>query len=114
MKKSKQARAREFSPAARQMIRERDGDRCIFCEMGYPGIPTYTCGLQIMHYIPRSQGGLGIPENGAVGCVCHHQMLDNGREGLEMKALFRNYLMKHYPGWDEKKLVYSKWNFLEG
>lgn len=111
MKKSKQARAREFSPEAREYIKERDGG-CIFCKMGYPiegtaGQPGY----QIMHYIPRSQGGLGIPENGAVGCLIHHQMLDNGKHGPEMKNLFRTYLQKHCSDWNEKKLVYSKWDF---
>lgn len=37
--------------------------------------------FSIMHYIPRSKNGLGIPANGAVGCQCHHDMLDNGRQG---------------------------------
>lgn len=69
----------------------------------------------IMHYIPRSKNGLGIAQNGAVGCQYHHNMLDNGNEGNreEMLAMFRKYLKAHYPNWDEKKLVYSKWSFLE-
>lgn len=69
----------------------------------------------IMHYIPRSQNGLGIPENGAVGCEYHHHMLDNGSEGRreEMLGIFRDYLISRHPGWDERKLVYNKWSFLE-
>lgn len=69
----------------------------------------------IMHYIPRSKNGLGIAQNGAVGCQYHHNMLDNGNKGNreEMLAIFQNYLKKHYPDWNEKKLVYSKWSFLE-
>lgn len=66
-----------------------------------------------MHFIPRSQGGLGIPENGAVGCIYHHMLLDNGRDTRqEMQELFRAYLVVHYENWNERKLVYDKWSFL--
>ena len=34
-KMSKQARAREFNAASRQIIKERDLYQCIFCRMGY-------------------------------------------------------------------------------
>ena len=70
----------------------------------------------VMHYIPRSQNGLGIAQNGAIGCQYHHNLLDNGNKGLreEMLEIFREYLKEHYPDWDEKKLTYSKWGFLNG
>lgn len=69
--------------------------------------------FEIMHYIPRSQGGLGIPQNGALGCKSHHMMLDNGNKGRreEMLEVFREHLKRFYKDWDEKELVYSKWNF---
>lgn len=65
----------------------------------------------VMHYIPRSHNGLGIPENGAIGCQYHHEMLDNGNQGNreEMLEIFRNYLKQHYPNWNEEMLTYSKW-----
>ena len=64
-----------------------------------------------MHYIPRSRGGLGIPQNGAIGCRYHHQMMDQGSEGRrpEMLGLFAQYLKGLYPEWDESKLIYDKW-----
>lgn len=113
--KSKQTKAHEFSPATRQIIKERDGG-CIFCKIGYhmEGANEFALTMRsIMHYIPRSQGGLGIPENGAVGCQWHHEMLDNGNSGRrkEMMHIFKDYLKERYPEWDEKKLVYSKWDF---
>ena len=115
---SKQSRAREFGQKERAYIKERDGG-CIFCQMGYHMEEVSGHGQQltsIMHYIPRSQNGLGIPENGAVGCQIHHEMLDNGNSGRrqEMLGLFKAYLMRHHPDWDESKLVYSKWGFLKG
>lgn len=64
-----------------------------------------------MHYLPRSHGGLGIPQNGAQGCVSHHEMLDNGNKGRreEMLQMFRQYLQDHYQDWSEEALTYSKW-----
>lgn len=64
--------------------------------------------LSVMHYIPRSAGGLGIPQNGAIGCQFHHNMLDNGNQGKrkEMLEIFRQYLQELYPEWNEDELVY--------
>ena len=116
-KTHKKTRATEFSDKVRKIIKERDGG-CIFCEMGYHmekaiGIDTKV--FSIMHYIPRGQNGLGIEENGAVGCQYHHDMLDNGNEGRreEMLGMFREYLMQMYDGWNEEDLKYDKWDFLK-
>ncbi len=119
MGKSKQARAREFSPKARKEIIDRDNGECIFCRKGYrmEGAPCFESGIKgIMHYIPRAKNGLGIPENGAVGCQYHHNMMDNGHRGRrgEMLGIFQEYLKGIYPDWDEERLTYSKWDFLEG
>ena len=113
--KSKQAKAHEFSQATRKMIYERDGG-CIFCKIGYhmEGANPFALTMRsIMHLIPRSAGGLGIPENGAVGCQWHHEMLDNGNAGRrqEMMKIFEEYLRKWYPRWNRADLTYSKWNF---
>lgn len=71
--------------------------------------------LSVMHYIPRSRGGLGIEENGALGCHYHHTMLDNGNTGRreEMLGLFKEYLMQQYEDWKEEDLVYDKWSFFK-
>lgn len=110
--KHKQTKATDISPAVRRKIQNRDWC-CIFCEQNYR-METVTPGhLQIMHYIPRSQGGLGIEQNLALGCPVHHQMMDNGQYGPEMREMFKKYLQKHYKDWDEKDLVYDKWKFLK-
>lgn len=114
MARSKQARAHDFTPAERAAVRERDFNECIFCRIGYQLKKTTEYGRstkELMHYIPRSRGGLGIRQNAAVGCTDHHRMLDNGAGGEreEMLALFRGYLQGLYPDWNEQDLVYSKW-----
>ena len=67
--------------------------------------------MSIMHYIPRSKGGLGIEQNGALGCQYHHTMLDNGYQGrrAEMLEMFKGYLQNHYDNWNEEELYYRKW-----
>ena len=118
MAKSKQCRSREFSQKTRKIIAERDGDACIFCQMGYRMEKATITGLSlksIMHYVPRSANGLGIEQNGAVGCQYHHEMLDNGNGGYreEMLELFKEYLKSFYDDWDKSELVYDKWAFLK-
>ena len=110
---NKRTRACEFSKKAREEIYSRDRG-CIFCKMGYMMDGAFPGDLTIfetMHFIARSQGGLGIAKNGAVGCKYHHTMLDNGNKGNrdEMQLLFKDYLKSNYRDWNEKELVYSKW-----
>ena len=64
-----------------------------------------------MHYINKSAGGLGIEQNGVLGCRYHHMLLDNGNKGLreEMLQIMEKHLKKHYPGWNRENLIYKKW-----
>lgn len=120
-KTGKRAKACEFGKKERWIIYERDGGRCIFCTSGREDIkmPKDFLAEQIdgyMHYIPRSQGGLGIPKNGALGCRFHHRILDNGtdrEQARKLKEYFREYLQKHYKDWNEEDLHYDKWKELE-
>lgn len=108
------AKAREFSHVAREEIFRRDLGQCIFCKKQYHMEDATWLGKEIfsiMHYIPRSKNGLGIAENGALGCQYHHEMLDNGNKGRrnEMLQIFREHLQSRYPNWNEDMLTYSKW-----
>lgn len=61
------------------------------------------------HYIPRSQGGLGIEENVVTLCLDCHMRYDNGAGRERTKAEIKSYLEEIYPGWDESNLTYKKW-----
>ena len=111
MKKSKKNKVNyNFPKETCELIAERDGNECLFCKLGYHmdkcrsemllGIPD------IMHYINKSQGGLGIEENGVLGCRYHHGLLDNGNLGLrpEMLEIMKEHLMQQYPDWSEDGL----------
>lgn len=116
MKKNKHKKIFNFSKETAERIVERDGYGCIFCRMNY----HTGCKSQmlmeipdIMHYINKSQGGKGIEQNGVLGCRYHHGLLDNGHLGLrpEMLGIMKEHLMQQYPDWDERKLVYKKYDF---
>lgn len=114
-KKSKRTKKLQFDIKTRERIIGRDGG-CIFCAMGYPTKDATWLDLtikDIMHFIPKSQGGLGIEQNGALGCRYHHSKLDNGNEGLrsEMLERFESYLRNIYPDWNKKDLIYKKYDF---
>ena len=106
----------QFNDETRRIIFYRDNENCIFCQMRYHmenKDPMLYQIKDIMHYVNKSQGGLGMPQNGAVGCRYHHMLLDNGSKGLraEMVEKFREYLKKQYPDWNEENLRYRKWNY---
>lgn len=70
-----------------------------------------TCTASCITY-PDQKNGMGIAKNGALGCQCHHEMLDNGNKGrrAEMLEIFKDYLQRQYPdNWSEDELIYSKW-----
>ena len=104
----------QFDTKTKKRIAERDV-YCLFCNMNYhkERAEQYACSIpDIMHYINKSAGGLGIEENGVLGCRYHHMLLDNGSRGLrqEMLGIMRKHLKSIYPGWDESKLYYDKYN----
>ena len=117
MAKHRLTRKTEFSTAERKKIMERDRGQCIFCKMGYSAAGATYLDLEakdIMHFIPRSTSGLGMEQNGAVGCRYHHSLMDNGNKGLrpDMLMRFESYLRNIYPGWDKEDLVYDKYKDL--
>lgn len=111
--KKKLTRRLEFTAKARKAIHKRDQEACVFCAAGYepPEDPAYSrTALQVMHIVPRSQLGMGVEQNGALGCVWHHQMMDNGnRENREeMLAMLEERMRQIYPGWTRESVTYRK------
>ena len=95
----------EFDKETRKYIKKRDGDKCVIC--GNKGA------LQIMHiFLNRSHGGKGCKENGCLGCVLHHRILDNPI-GNEENRLSQEYLQRCKNYLIEKEhIIYNK-EFIE-
>lgn len=105
----------QFDKKTQQLICQRD-ILCIFCAKQYhvTGSDDFARNIyDIAHYINKSAGGLGIPENGVLSCRYHHMLLDNGNKGLreEMLGIAREHLKKCYPNWNEEDLYYKKYDF---
>ena len=104
--KSKRYKACEFSQKEREEIYKRDKGKCIFCGSTYQ--------LTWMHFVSRAKGGLGIKENGALGCLNCHMTMDNPigyqqvAESKSLKGRFRKHLDKHYPGFTDEERKYRK------
>lgn len=108
----KRTKALQFDKSTVHKIITRD-ETCIFCRMRYRMDPNATLAYQIkdiMHIVNKSQGGLGIEENGILGCRYHHGLLDNGNKGLryDMLQIISGYMEALYPGWNTDDLVYKK------
>lgn len=104
--KSKRAKAVEFSAKTRKIIKERDGYQCICCGS--------SSMLSIAHMIPRSKGGLGIEQNGALLCAECHFIADQGRdygERYRINQALRNHLQELYPDFKDQDRVYRKYEF---
>lgn len=95
-------RTKALQPTARvkAAVFERDGGRCVLC--GAPGDP-------VAHFIPRSQGGLGVEENILTLCASCHRLYDQTDQRRAIRGELRAYLQSKYPDWDEAKLIYHKY-----
>lgn len=114
---TKRTQALQFDTKTKYEVWKRDHGSCIFCRINYHMQCTdvFELGvMDIMHFIPKSSGGMGIEKNGAVGCRYHHHLLDNGSQGLrmEMLAIFENHLRDHYKNWNSDDLLYKKYGGL--
>ena len=77
----------------------RDNGQCVIC--GAPGEPN-------AHFIPRSQGGLGIEENIVTLCPACHRWMDQTTDRGLLLGEVEKYLKDKYPNWDKTKLIYRK------
>ncbi len=101
---SKRSKACEISQKVKEIVWNRDEQKCIYCGRYVP--KTYANA----HYIKRSQGGLGIEENIVTLCPeCHYQE-DHGLNTKLYEEYIENYLKGIYgANWDKSKLIYKKY-----
>lgn len=96
-------KATRISKKVKERVFERDNGKCVLC--GNPGLPE-------AHFIRRSDLGLGIEENVVTLCRnCHHKF-DEEYDPRDREYI-AGYLKTKYPDWDEKKLRYNKYSYLE-
>lgn len=96
----KRTRSCAIPKEVKLIVYERDHERCIFC--GAPGLPE-------AHVIPRSHGGLGVPQNIITVCRCCHDKLDNSTDRQQMLDVAVGYLKRYYPDISQTDVIYQKW-----
>lgn len=97
---NKRTKALQIPMKVKRIVYERDKGKCIWC--GKPGDP-------VVHFIAKSQGGLGIEQNILCGCYRCHTTYDQTDQREIYRDKARTYLKSKYPDWDESKLYYKKW-----
>lgn len=104
--KSNRSKACDIKSVVKHKVFLRDNGRCILCGSPY-GQPN-------AHYISRAQGGLGIEKNIVTLCLdCHHRF-DQTTYRQEIKEYIKNYLSLMYKDWNEKDLIYQKYDCTSG
>lgn len=97
---NKRTKALDISPRVKKIVWERDGHCCIICGSPYA---SPCC-----HYIPRSQGGLGIEQNIFTGCETCHMAYDQSTQRAILRDTIADYLRSQYKNWDDIRLTYLK------
>ena len=95
---SKRSKACQISMKTKQIVWERDNRQCIFCGR------WVSVHFANAHFIKRSQGGLGIPENVFTACTECHWKEDFGQEQLAYREVAENYLRNYYgSSWNKER-----------
>ena len=102
-KKKDRTKATDIQQGVKQIVWERDNHQCIFC---HKNVPMDNANA---HFIKRSQGGLGIPENIVTLCSKCHYEEDFGKDSKVYEYSIENYLRNYYgESWNKEKLIYKK------
>lgn len=96
---NKRAKATSIPFKVKQEVFIRDDGRCIFC--GRPGYPE-------AHYISRTRGGLGIPENIVTACRECHRRMDASEKRPQYLKRAKAYLDILYPEYTDEMRIYKK------
>lgn len=103
-KKKRRTIATGIPKSVKKIVWERDKHQCVLCGKYVP-LECACC-----HFIPRSQGGLGIPENIFTACNDCHNKQDNGLNTLELELKIEKYLKEYYGiQWNKSNLIYKKY-----
>ena len=99
--KSKRSKACDISQKTKRIVWERDHERCIFCG-SHQAMPN-------AHVLPRSKGGLGVPENIVTACWQCHEAMDHSSQRERMLKQANHYLDEIYG--KERTIRYAKTDF---
>ena len=105
----------EFDKETRKYLKKRDNNKCVICHK--------RGALQAMHiFVSRASGGKGCKENGCLGCIQCHTIIDNplGDKQNKLSIKYLNYCKEYLIEKENitnvpellKKLKYDKTTYL--
>lgn len=97
----KRTKSCAISKMTKLIVYTRDNQRCIFC--GRKGLPE-------AHVVPRSHGGLGVPQNIVTVCRKCHDLMDNSTQRQQLIEIAKAYLKDYYPDISQSDVIYQKWD----
>jgi 5-methylcytosine-specific restriction endonuclease McrA len=100
VKKSKRSKACDITQKVKNAVWERDRHKCVLCGTNQ-AMPN-------AHYIPRSQGGLGVEQNIVTLCLDCHRRLDQTTERQTLLEYVKSYLDIFYPGFSDDDRKYRR------
>lgn len=104
--KSKLTKALDITQKTKKIVWERDCGACVVCgKTGYGVMPN-------AHYLSRGQHlGLGIEQNIVTMCMQCHRDYDFSTKRNEVREVIKNYLQSKYENWNERDLIYKKYDW---
>ena len=94
----------DITQGVKRIVWARDNESCVCCGKWVP------MDYANAHFIKRSQGGLGIPENIVTLCPKCHWQEDFGLNTKIYEDIIEHHLKRIYgANWDKSKLVYRKY-----
>ena len=96
---NKRTKALAITKTVKEAVYKRDCGQCVLC--GKPGLPE-------AHYIPRSQGGLGIEQNIVTLCRPCHDKMDSTTARESLLRRVKEHLDLWYPNFTDAERVYKK------
>ena len=106
--KSTRTKACAISQQVKRIVYKRDHEQCLLCGKWV----TLSCAC--CHFIPRSQGGMGVEKNILTLCPDCHREFDNGDGRQEKEIFLQMYLESKYPDWNHEDVIYDKWKGVFG
>lgn len=104
-KKHQRTKQTDIQKGVKEAVWERDNHKCIFC---HREVSLFYANA---HFIPRSQGGLGIEENIFTACDECHGEQENGLNTEYYEKEAEKYLRSKYENWNKDNLIFNKYNY---
>lgn len=106
----RRTKALAIAREVKKRVAERDSidgwPCCVWC--GKPAPTANPLAYSNAHFIPRSQGGLGVEKNILTLCPDCHRAYDHSGDRQMLQEFFRRYLVQEYGEITDDDITYRR------